>query len=208
MVVKKPLSNEERFELLSRLTYAAADMNDNKPDEKIFFTEKEPDILYDSDGDFYRAKPEPSIVGDLTSIEETESMREHQELLLKTAKLYEKKVGDKDDSLSTGINIAAQHDWSDVLNEVDLVQKKYSAREGSNSVPTLEDGFLAFEKAQPKVERWLALLPSKSACASRLCGGLRMILVVSLHLMLPNMMINLLDYMALQNAVCSNLRCT
>ena len=179
LALSKPLSGEERLELVSRLTYAAADMRDNEPGEKIHLTAGEPDILYDENGDFYKAKSEQTLVGPGFCIEENETMREYQEELLKIADLYERKVGDKDDSLSTGIIMSAQHDWEDVLNETEMVRKKYTPREGSNSIPKLENGLRTFETAQSSVRQWLHLLPTTAPCASRLCGGLRMILMVS-----------------------------
>lgn len=179
LAVSKPLSDEERFELVSRLTYAAADMRDNKPGDRIHLTAGEPDVLYDEDGDFYKAKSEQTLVGLPCCIEESQSMREHQGNLLEVADLYERKVGDKDDSLSTGLSMSAQHQWEDVLNEIEMVRKKYTPREGSNSIPKLENGLRTFETAQASVQQWLALLPMTAPCASRLCGGLRMILVVS-----------------------------
>ncbi|KAF8857512.1 hypothetical protein BDZ45DRAFT_652705 [Acephala macrosclerotiorum] len=177
LMFNKPVSDKQRLELVSRLTHAPADMTDNKLDDKIHLTASEPDVVYDPDADFYKAKSVHTLVGELSSIEEIESMRKHQEALLEAAERYERRVGDKDASLSTGIRMTAQHDWNDVLDETELVRKKYRPREGSNSI-TLENGLRTFETAQPRVEQWLALLPSTSPSASRLCGGLRMVLAI------------------------------
>jgi hypothetical protein len=188
-----------------RLTHPRPVMSDNEPSDNIYLTVSEPDVVYDPDANSYKAKSEHTLVGELPCIEETETMRKHQDVLLEAAKHYEDEVGDKDASVSTGIRMAAQHGWKDVLDEIESVRTKYRPQGGSNSITIdPESGLRTFKTAESRVEQWLAILPSTSPCASRLCGGLRMVLAVSLRL-IPSSITDLLpDYLALQNALYAN----
>lgn len=205
MAVNKSYSAEERYELVSRLTYAAANLSDNKPDDPIHLTDSKPDVVYDPDMDFYKAKSVHTLVGELSVVEETDSMREHQEGLLEAAQRYESKVGVRDASLSTGIHMKTQYDWNDVLEEADSVRKRYTPRESSDLI-TMENGLRTFETAQPRVEEWLSLLPATSPCAARLCGGLKMILAVRWELMTTSLTNCSPDYLAFRDTVCANLQ--
>lgn len=101
-------------------------------------------------------------------------MKAQQQELLEAAERYEKKMTQTDSRLATGVHMGAHHDWSDVLNEAKLA-RTYTPRKGSNSI-ILKNGLRTFETTQTRVEQWLGLLRNSSPCASRLCGGLRMVL--------------------------------
>jgi hypothetical protein len=200
VLIDEPSSLEERLEFAERLRYPASDINDNKPDDKVHLTQSTPDVVFDRDANIYKARSVHTLVGDLSSIEETKRMRDHQEALIQVAERYEGKVGVADATLSTKILITAQHNWNDVLNEIKNLSKEYELRERSNSI-SLKDGLRTFATARPQIENWLALLPGATPCASRLCGGLRMVLAVSSRHLLICMTDVLPDYPAVENSV-------
>ncbi|KAI1370424.1 hypothetical protein F4677DRAFT_364491 [Hypoxylon crocopeplum] len=172
-----PFSKELAVEVLTRLFHPPADVSDSRPEDEYHLTSGAPDVLYDEKTGVYEAKSEHTL-GGAACIEETDRMRKHQTKLLKAVELYETEIGSKNIMLSTGISLASQHGWGDVLNEAEAVRKRYRPREGSDSIPTLQNSFRTFELAQPRVDQWLALLPSTAPCASRLCGGLKVIFAI------------------------------
>ncbi|KAI0115988.1 hypothetical protein GGR51DRAFT_555862 [Nemania sp. FL0031] len=165
------------IEVITRLTEKPAVGSDSKPDDENYLTTGALDVLYDQNNDAYEAKSDITLI-ETVRIEETDRMRKYQIRLLKAVEQYELEVGSKDIKVSTGISLTSQHNWNDVLGEAEVVREKYISQEGSNSISTIGDGLSTYELAPSKVEQWLALLPSAAPCASRLCGGLRIVFAI------------------------------
>jgi hypothetical protein len=164
--------------MIARLREKPTDVSDNKPDDENYLTTGTIDVLYDQENNTYKAKS-VNTVAEAAGIEETDRMRHHQTKLLKAVEQYETEVGRKYIKLSTGISLTSQHNWNDVVVEVEVLREKYRSQEGSDSTSTLEN-LCTYGFAPSGIEDWLALLPSTAPCASRLCGGMRTVFAVSI----------------------------
>jgi len=209
VLVNEPYSLQEKLEFTERLRYPASDINVNNPDDKVHFTQSRPDVVFDRKANIYKARPLQTLVGESLIMEETESMRDHQKALINAAERYESKVGVADATLSTKLVITAQHNWNDVLNEVETLSSKEHEFGGLWNTISLTDGLRKFAITRLKIEDWLALLPGNTLCASRLCGGLRMVLSVGWQPLAKRSVTDaILDYLAVETYVLGHLRST
>ena len=78
------------------------------------------------------------------------------------------------------IDLCATHTWNEVMEYADRARNKYTGVGQKGIMKKIDNGLKTFQTAAPAIEAWLKLLPSTSIYGSIVCGGLTIILEVSI----------------------------
>ena len=78
------------------------------------------------------------------------------------------------------IDLCATHTWNEVMEYADQARNEYTGVGQKGIMKKITHGQKTFQTAAPAIEAWLKLLPSTSIYGSIVCGGLTIILEVSI----------------------------
>lgn len=96
---------------------------------------------------------------------------------LSAAAAYEQSRNGKN---SGAINLVESSSWTDVIAQAERSQRQYEGAVKSGFLGNLRGRFRSFKSCAAPVEAWLKLLPSQSWQGSLICGGMLIVLKVSM----------------------------
>lgn len=81
---------------------------------------------------------------------------------------------------SNALELVNSSSWSDVLNQVERVQRQYEGAVKTGFLGSLRGRLRSFGDCKAPVEAWLKLLPSQAWQGSLVCGGVMIVVNVSM----------------------------
>lgn len=81
---------------------------------------------------------------------------------------------------SKALELVDSSSWSDVLTQVERVQRQYEGAVKTGFLGSLRGRLRSFGECKAPVEAWLKLLPSQSWQGSLVCGGVMIVVNVSM----------------------------
>lgn len=105
-----------------------------------------------------------------------EEAEEEMDNFIKAVREYEETVPSK---FKGQINFENTHTWQDFLDQVDSATQTYKNDGGKGHWKKVRKSFWKFGRNNTAFDSWLGLLPTQFNYVSVLCGGFKLILMVS-----------------------------
>lgn len=129
----------------------------------------EPGLSYDVSSD--------SFVAEVDDVQDGAALSGSQRAFTDALAKYQEGVKIK---YKSGVDLGATHDWDEVMKYVNEARDRYTGVGEEGIMKKIDNRLKTFQTAAPAIQAWLKLLPSTSTYGSVVCGGLTIILEVTL----------------------------